>query len=371
MELRTSILALFWMMIITSFSSCIDIVEAEYNYQDDVLFIDAYALTEPGTSNVNIGKSFWDGINYSVNFIPNAKVHLENINTGSIVDFVADESEVYVCPPDFAVEKGEVWKLYIELEDGRKIESREEAVIEAIPIDEIKSDYSAEATFDDFRGKFVPGHRISIDWQDPAGEENYYLWKYRTFEPLFVCKTCIDSRFRNGECVPLPNPWGPAYYNYLCDPVCWQIKYEEKTIIFEDRLSNGALINDYEIVTLPFYRRADILIEVQQLSLNKSTYDYFKIINDQVSANGGLNAPPPAPLLGNLFNPNDPSEIVLGQFTTAGVSTKSVFIDRSTIQENPIRPDETIIIETCIPCPTSFPCIESFTRTSIQPEGWE
>lgn len=110
---------------------------------------------------------------------------------------------------------------------------------------------------------------------------------------------------------------------------------------------------------------------MQQLSLNKSTYDYFKIINDQVNANGGLNAPPPAPLLGNLFNPNDPNEIVLGQFTTAGVSTKSIFIDRSTIIENPIRPDDAIILETCIPCPTSFPCEESLTRTSKKPEGWE
>ena len=132
--------------------------------------------------------------------------------------------------------------MYIELEDGRSFESKPETVIGAIPIDEIKANYSPEVIFDDFRGEFVPGHRVNIDWQDPAGEENYYLWKYRTFEPLFVCRTCVDGRLRNGECGPLTTNFGPPYYNYLCDPVCWQIKYEEKTVIFEDRLSDGAAI---------------------------------------------------------------------------------------------------------------------------------
>ena len=92
---------------------------------------------------------------------------------------------------------------------------------------------------------------------------------------------------------------------------------------------------------------------------------------DQVSASGGLNAPPAAPLLGNIFNPDDPSEIVLGNFTAAGVSSKSIFIDRSPLLELPIRPDDNLILETCIPCPTSYPCMETFNRTSVEPTGWQ
>lgn len=359
------------MLMVIFIVSCVDQVDAEYAYQDNIIFIDAYALTQEGTSSVSISRSNWDERNYSIKLVEGADVKLENINTGLTVDFIADSSGVYLGPSDFVVEAGEVWVLYIELADGRKFESQPETVKSPIPIDDIKAEYSREVVFNQTRNSFVPGHLISIDWQDPAGEENYYLWKYRTFEPLFVCKTCFNGRFRNGECEDLPNRFGPPYYNYLCEPVCWQIKYEEEPIIFEDRLFDGTSIENKEIVILPFFRRPDILIEVQQLSLDKTTYDYFKILNDQVSSSGGLNAPPAAPLLGNLFNPDDPSEIVLGNFTAAGVSSKSIFIDRSMLLENPFRPDDNIIIETCIPCPQSFPCIESFTRTSIEPTGWQ
>lgn len=370
MELRTSILVSFLMIIVVSIPGCIDLVDAEYDYQDNIIFIDAYALTEAGTSTATISQSNWDEANYSVRFVPNASVQFENIDTELTIELTADTLGVYVCPPGFAVEEGEVWKLYIELEDGRRFESKAETVKATIPIDEIKAEYSPEVTYNTALEKFVPGHRISVDWQDPAGEDNYYLWKYKTFEPLYVCKTCEKGRYRNGACEPFTS-FGPQYYNYLCDPLCWQIKYEKAPVIFEDRLSDGAAIEDKEIVRLPFYRRPDILIAVQQISLNESAYNYFKIINDLVTASGGLNAPPSAPLLGNLFNPDDPDEIVLGQFTAAGVSSKFVFIDRSTIPENPIRPDDPIILESCLPCPQSYPCVESLTRTTIEPEGWE
>ena len=353
------------------FYSCIDQVDAEYDYRDNVIFVDAYALTEMGTSTVTISRSYWDERVYSVRDVLNAKVNLENVTSGTTIDFMYEDDGVYLCPPDFAAKEGEVWKLYIELEDGRKFESTPETVMAAIPIDEITAEYSPEITYDITRDKLVPGHRIGIDWQDPAGTENYYLWKYRTFQPLYVCKTCVRGIFRNGACQASTFSFGPPYQDYLCDPVCWQIEYEEQTIIFEDRLSDGQKIENREITILPFTRRPDILIEVQQLTLNKSAYDYFKVINDQVSESGGLNAPPPAPLLGNLFNPNDANEYVLGQFTTAGVSTKSLFIERSMISENPIDPDPQIILEQCLTCPKSFPCEEGRNRTSIKPEGWQ
>ena len=341
-------------LILISIPSCVDQVDAEYAYQDNIIFIDAYALTQEGTSSVSISRSNWDERNYSIKPVAGASVKLENINAGLTVDFTADSTGVYLGPADFVVAPEEFWVLHIELADGRKFESQPETVKSPIAIDDIKAEYSPEVVFNESRNSFVPGHLISIDWQDPEGDKNFYLWKYRTFEPLFVCKTCFDGRLRNGECEDLPNRFGPEYYNYLCDPTCWQIKYEEEPIIFEDRLLDGASIENKEIVILPFFRRPNILIEVQQ-----------------VSASGGLNAPPAAPLLGNIFNPDDPSEIVLGNFTAAGVSSKSIFIDRSTLLEIPIRPDDNLILEPCASCPTSYPCMETFNRTSIEPTGWQ
>ena len=371
MGLRTKVLLSFLIVIIASVSSCIELVDTEYSYKDNLIFIDAYALTEEGLSTVSISKSNWNETYaaYSTILIPNAKVQFDNTVTGVIIDLEADATGVYVSPPDFTAKEGEVWKLYIELEDGRKYESKPEMVSKAVPIDEIKSEYSLEVDYDSGLRRFVHGHRVSLDWHDPPDEENFYLWKYKTYEPLIVCETCERGVFRNGSCEIRPN--SGRYFDYYCDTSCFQIQYEENLIIFDDRLSDGANILDKEIALLPFYRRTDILIEVQQLALNESAYNYFKIISDQVSASGGLNAPPPAPLLGNLFNPDDSGETVLGQFTTAGVSTQSVFIDRSIILERPISPDRSAVVEQCDDCPQDAPCVESVSRTKFEPEGWK
>ena len=351
--------------------ACIEPVDAEFDLQEDIIFIDAYALTEPGVSTVSISKSTFDNLNnFKIVNVPNARVKIENIDTGETIDYLEDSSGIYQCPPDFAVSLGEQWKLNIDLEDGKKVESKIQTVTTSVPIDNVHIEYSDEIQFDTDQGKFVPGHRVSIDLQDPEGEENYYLWKYRTFERQFICVTCERGIFRNGECIPTGLSWGPPYYNYTCIPDCWTINFGKELPIFDDRLEDGSMITDREVTILPYYRQSDILIEIQQLSLDKSAYDYFKIIDSQVNQSAGLNAPPPAALLGNLFNPEDSSELILGQFTVAGITTKRVFIDRSQLDISPIESSPLLIFESCPTCPVSAPCVESATRTAIKPEGW-
>ena len=368
---KISVFVITLFFLLPFYQSCIEPVDGEFDLQAGLIFIDGFALTEMGLSTVTITESVFEFQTYKVINVPSAIVKIENINSGETVDFAEDASGIYTCPPDFAAEPGEVWKLLVEFENGKKVESKPQTVVEAVPIAAVNVEYAPDIEFNADFGEFVPGHRVSIDWQDPAGEENFYLWKYRTFEPLFVCRTCENrSVLRNGECQPTGQSFGPQYYNYLCNPQCWQIKFGNELPIFEDRLEDGVNIQDREIIILPFYRRPDILIEIQQFSLDKDAFEYFKVISDQVSESGGLNAPPPAALLGNLFNPDDSSDLILGQFTTAGVSTKSLYIDRALISESPIRPDDPIIIEPCATCPTQYPCMESAFRTAVKPDGW-
>ncbi len=372
MKMMKTVLFLFTLLFSTLiYQSCVEQVEAEFDLQADIIFVDAYALTEPGTSSVTISKSaFGTYSNYKVLNLSNARVNIENSNTGELVTFLEDSSGVYKSPPNFAAAIGEEWKLNIELANGKKIESQIQTVTAPISIDDIQTTYAPEIEFDPQFDRFVPGHRLSISWQDPAEEENFYLWKYKTFEQLFVCKTCHKGVFRNGECVPTGIAWGPNYYSYKCLPQCWQIELGKELPVFDDRLEDGAKIIDRAISIFPFYRQTNILIEIQQLSLDKAAYEYFKVINSQIAESEGLNAPPPAALLGNLMNPEDPSDLILGHFTAAGVSTKRVFIDRSRIAESPVSPNDLIILEDCIGCPTTFPCEESSTRTAIKPVGW-
>ncbi len=362
---------LFLLSISSTFQSCVDPIEPEFDYLDNLIFIDAYALTEPGISSATIKRSVFALERYSLESVSNAQVKLENVDTGEFVEFTEDEFGTYACPPDFASVEGERWKFYATLADGRKIESKIETVTEAVAIDQLKADFSDEVRYDATSNEFQAGHSVKVDWKDPAGTKNFYLWKHRTFEPLTVCKTCVRGVCRNGVCVEanIP-PWAPQYYDYLCETDCWMIRYGDQLPIFSDRLSDGTEIIAREIAAVPYFRAQDVLVEVQQLTLNESSYDYFKIINQLVSENSGLNAPPPSALIGNLISPDDEEEVILGQFTAAGVSTKRIFIDRSNILASPVDPDPNIRLEDCAMFPCSYPCEDSFFRTGTKPEGW-
>lgn len=83
--------------------------------------------------------------------------------------------------------------------------------------------------------------------------------------------------------------------------------------------------------------------------------------------------PPPSAIVGNLFNPNDRDEIILGRFTATSASSASIFIDRTEILENEIEPPPPVSIEPSPPFEpnvTRTPCLESRFRTAIEPDGW-
>ncbi len=351
--------------------SCVDSIEPEFDFQNNVIFVDAFVMTEPGISSVSVRKSVVFGDEYMIENVANARVAVKEVNSGDEVVFEQDSSGLYVCPVDFASPTSASWQLFIDLEDGRRFESRPEAVSDIIPFDNVEAEFTENARFDVNLNRYLQGHKIKVDWQDPADTDNYYLWKYRTFEPIQICKTCPEGIWRNGVCTFEQRPfWQPKYTNYICESPCWQIRYADEIPIFSDQFSNGDRITNREIASVPYYRDRDILVEVQQLSISASAYKYFKTINDLVSASSGLNAPPPAALLGNLYSPDNEEDLILGQFVVAAVASQRLFVDRSDLPVGPIEESLPVIVEDCFNCPQTFPCYNSFTRTNEKPEGW-
>lgn len=349
-------------------AGCIDPVEPEFDYEEDIIFINAFALTEVGQSSVDIRRSgFFFGI-YGTEFVSDAEVKLLNTETGMEIVF-EEIKELYIAPIDFKVEVGEKWKLEIALADGRRFESTKEEVQAGVAIENIKAVYSDEVVFLQTEESFVPGHRVTIDFTDPAGESNYYYWQYKTYETLEVCQGCERGRYRNGRCERI-NSFLARDYDYLCETDCWRIRYGDAFQILGDRLIDGKTITDRAIAYVPFFQRQNVLVEIQQLALTPSSFEYFNILNDVINESSGLNAPPPAALIGNLVNVNNPDEAVLGQFTATSSSTLTLFIDRSDITVSPIEPSPTFTLEDPLTGIIYVPCEEGRFRTAIKPRGW-
>ena len=68
-------------------------------------------------------------------------------------------------------------------------------------------------------------------------------------------------------------------------------------------------------------------LQIYQHSITKEAYTFFAAIEQQENSQGGIFDPPPAALAGNLYNPEDPDEQVIGIFDASVVSSYEVVID--------------------------------------------
>ena len=360
-------------------NSCIDPVTPEYDYEDGLIFIEGFASSNMGASYVAINESVTEFGVRGLNFIPGASVTVENLDSGLSVNFLESE-DAYLAPQDFKVSPGERWKLTVIMPDGKIYESEPEVVLTPVPIGDVQINYERELEFRPSLNKFVSGHKIAVSFDDPISTENNYYWSYRSFENLDYCIRCIEGIYRNGECIPYDlTGQQQRYFDYICETDCWKIRYADEVNIFDDKFSNGKTVSGLEVGTLPLYTKENMVVEVQQFSLTPAAYQYYKILKDIVDNASGFNAPPPAALIGNLYNINDPNEFVLGRFTAAASSTVNVFVERQLIDEAPTetRQPPNINTEPTIgspfpPPPTQLaPCEESRYRTAIEPVGWQ
>jgi len=355
-------------------NSCTDPVTPEFNFREGLIFIEGFASTVPGNSFVTINESAIEFGVYVVNFVEGAQVNFENIDTGEMV-FLEEVVGAYQAPEDFVVIPGQSWKMSVLMPSAKRYESTPELVLETVPIDKLEVTYDSELTFDVGRSKFIGGHSAKISFNDPADGTNYYYWTYRTFENLDYCERCINGYFRD-ECQLFSGDVsGIPYLDYTCESDCWRIRFPQSIAIFSDEFTNGIPVNNFEIGNLLLYNTEDMVIEVQQISLTAAAYEYYKVLKDLIDNNSGLNAPPPAALVGNLFNPEDSEDIVFGRFTPAAASTTSLFIDRSDITDDTLENFGIRIFEGFggpypNPISTTAPCSESKFRTAIVPPGW-
>ena len=133
--------------------------------------------------------------------------------------------------------------------NGAEYRSTPETALKPVEIQNLGVSYEKELQFIEADGgKFAPGHRIALSFNDPETEENYYYWTFRTYENLSVCQRCINGYYRNNDCQGFGQVAGaPPYYDYSCEVECWKIRFPEGIAIFEDKFSNGRLISNLSV----------------------------------------------------------------------------------------------------------------------------
>jgi hypothetical protein len=78
-------------------------------------------------------------------------------------------------------------------------------------------------------------------------------------------------------------------------------------------------------------------LHVQQQSLSSEAYDYWRRMNDQSVESGGMYEKQPASVVGNIYNVDDPEEVVLGCVYATQLRELRLFVHNNNLFEFYIR----------------------------------
>lgn len=348
------------LLLVFGLFACIKPVDIALPTLDEGITISAYLNTTKGKQEVRIQRLApftTRGLNYP---ILDAQVWVMD-NLGQRQNFKPDPTRIgYYIPldKDFVGEPGKTYVLHISTSDQLKIESLPQTLREVPPIKKV---YREEIIVDDARlGTVVKGFKVLLDVDDPDTKGDYYRWDWVHYEQISYC-----AQFDGA----LP---GFDYSTLLgipcCEP-CWDIYrcYINCTNIYSDVLTNGKVITRHPITRIPYCPR-DYYIEIQQRSISKEAYNYWRTVDQLTSNNGSLFDTAPAAVRGNLTCVSDSSQAVYGLFEVSDLEEGGFFISRI----NTSKPGYFTCDQIPLPAPSidCVACRESAYRTKVKPRFW-
>lgn len=364
-----------WLLLICALavglSTCVDPQAPEFEYLEDFLFVEGEITDQAGETVVRISESTLSFGRYVTLPVEASPVTITS-DDNEVTTLYRKEDGLYVAPDDFRGRSDVRYRLEFGLADGRVYQSAWERMPQAIPLDSLYFVFEQESIFDEANNEFKPAHRILADWRDPVDNANFYEWRYLVFRQAFFCISCFGGIYRNGNCLRDPNLPPDNRYDYQCETPCWNIFRGTDVNTFSDEYVNGNTVRAREMAVIPFDSYHPLLIEVQQYTVTAERYRFNRLLADLTQGSGGLNAPPPAAIIGNITNAQDSEEKVLGYFGAASRRDRRLYVDRSRTNGTPSGA-YVPVYEPPPPPPASVPyapCIESSTRTGMKPEGW-
>lgn len=320
----------FLILITCGLTACIDELNIDTEERRNILVVEGIITSEYGPHNIALSKSAKYGsvLEDDIKKEQNATLWLRDEN-GDQVFLTETLSGVYSTPADFRAKVGSEYTLSITLANGERYISTKEEVLPVPKLDSIVMLWKKQPSLSDI--EFNSGIDVFAKWQDPADEANFYMWKISGVYKINTRPDLFTGRDFFGNPFPAPKD---------CCAECFIYESQGGLSIFKDNLTNGN-----EITQRVGYIDDDggrfmnkYMVILEQRSLTKSAFQFFDLLENQLSIQGDIFDPPPAKLGTNIINLDNPDEDVIGYFGVSDVSRDSVFIDNgSIIDPQPVR----------------------------------
>lgn len=341
----------FTCLLLISLCSCIDPVDFKFNDQLEHLVVEAKFTNQPAVNYVKLSRSSPYDYIYD-QLVEGASVYITS-EEGEYIEFLPKKSGYYYPDPEIKGSIGHTYTLHIVTSAGKNYQSSPVTIKEEVTIDSVYFKYDEVWTV--IPGKrdkeLLPGYKVLIDFQDPAGQDNFYRWSYQSL---------YEVHTQPWDHVKIVPPLGDVPDPKDCCEICYVKESEEMLVVHSDRLTNGQKVIRQEIFFIPFQKflTNKYKLQLYQHSISQEAFNFFKVIAEQHESTGTVFDPPPSEAKGNIFSVDNEEEQVIGIFDAAALSSIEITLNRQEIPyEVPFffYPDD---------------CREMKNATTAKPEGW-
>ncbi len=326
-KLKLNKLALFaGLMFLCTLYGCVEEFWPKVKFDTEyLLFVEGKITNEPGPYQVKLTKSvaLEDYATSSNNVISRALVEIiDNFGNSEVLTEI-DFGTYQTSETGIQGIIGHQYKISITTSDGKNYESEFEELLDPVGIESLSSQRDRRFTHDNQQEE---GFQFLVTSESFIGSiTNYFYWeleetyKYETpFSIHLIYKGLI-----NGTHV-YQDPSDPDSLKY-----CYQTNKIESATFSSQGLSTQKLTN-LPLSFLPFNdERAKLRYSLlaNQYTISEKAHNYLDGFLNQGAGQEGLYLSQPYQIKGNLFNTENPEEIVLGYFLVASASqSKRIFV---------------------------------------------
>ena len=333
-----------WLMAFLVMSACVERIDFDVPPAEHLTMVEGMISDNPGPYTVKLSTAI--NLDADSLFRPpvrNAKIKLYD-DEGKIEDFVEVSPGEYVTGGLIQGQVGHTYHIRIETSDGVTFESEPERINPGGEVEDIRYEFEARTIEESYGELPADVFNIYVDAYAGQGDENYVRWRFNgTYKVLTFPElhTIYLQGFELKDPLPCsgyivtPAPGGGKLEQVAeCSCcTCWAKHFESEPQLSDVQFVSGNQFRNIKVAEVPinqatFYDK--YRVEVEQMSLSRKSYEFFKLVRAQKVGASSIFQPPSGEIIGNVHAINS-TEAVVGIFWATSVRSKSIFIARSEV----------------------------------------
>jgi hypothetical protein len=362
-----------WLLVFTAMSACVQRIDFNAPAAQLLTVVEGTISDSPGPYTIKVSKGLsLDESSLVGTPVRNMKIKLYD-DLGNIENFNEDSPGIYKTKGIIQGKIGHAYHVVLETQEGKIFESEPDIINSSGELEKIKFEFEARTKLEKFGESNTDVFNIYVDGKSAPSDENYVRWRFTgTYK---IVNNPELHQTQTPPYSPYADPWPCSGYIVVPKPpdilekigdctccICWINQYESIPQLSDAQFVNENQFRNIKVGEVPINDLTfseKYLVEVEQMSLSRKAFEFFKLVRSQKEGASNLFQPPSGEIKGNIKSANS-SESVIGLFWATSIKKKSIFIYSSDVPY--LIPPKNI---------DTMPCTSYTNSTTIKPALWE